>query len=47
MWRNIIGQTIYQILLFNGLLFYFRYNNTGGFNFIDQTPESDDCNWFA
>lgn len=46
MWRNIIGQTIYQIILFNGLLFYFRFNNTGGFNFIDSSATSDDCNWF-
>jgi len=44
MWRNIIGQTLYQIILFNGLLFYFRYNNEGTFNFIE--PSKGDCAWF-
>jgi magnesium-transporting ATPase (P-type) len=42
MWRNIIGQTLYQIILFNGLLFYFRYNNDK-FDFI---VGGDDCEWF-
>ncbi len=45
MWRNVIGQTIYQIILFNGLLFYFRYNNSG-YNFIDGSAASGDCAWF-
>lgn len=44
MWRNIIGQTIYQIALFNGLLFYFRYNNTSTYNFIERSK--GDCDWF-
>jgi magnesium-transporting ATPase (P-type) len=47
MWRNIIGQTIFQIILFNGLLFYFRFKNDGSFNFIDTSAGSDDCDWFG
>ena len=47
MWRNIIGQTIFQFILFNAFLFIIRFNPTGTYEFIDRAPGSDDCTWFV
>ena len=43
MLRNIIGQAIFQIILFCSILFYFRYDHEV-YDFIYE--ESTDCDWF-
>lgn len=43
MLRNIIGQAIFQIIVFCSLLFYFRYDHVV-YDFIYE--ETDDCKWF-
>ena len=43
MLRNIIGQAIFQIIVFCSLLFYFRYDHVV-YDFIYE--ETEDCNWF-
>lgn len=43
MYRNIIGQAIFQIIVFCSLLFYFRYDHVV-YDFIYE--DTDDCKWF-
>ena len=43
MLRNIIGQAIFQIIVFCSLLFYFRYDHVV-YDFIYE--ETEDCDWF-
>ena len=43
MLRNIIGQAIFQIIVFCSLLFYFRFDHVV-YDFIYE--ETDDCKWF-
>lgn len=43
MYRNIIGQAIFQLIVFCSLLFYFRYDHVV-YDFIYEDKE--DCDWF-
>ena len=44
MYRNIIGQAIYQLIIFCSLLFYFRYDHVV-YDFIYE-DDPRDCKWF-
>ena len=44
MLRNIIGQAIFQIIVFCSLLFYFRYDHVV-YDFIYE--DEGDCKWFV
>ena len=43
MYRNIIGQSIFQLIIFCSLLFYFRFDHVV-YDFIYE--DTEDCNWF-
>lgn len=43
MYRNIIGQAIYQLIVFCSMLFYFRYDHVV-YDFIYE--DINDCDWF-
>lgn len=44
MYRNIIGQAIFQLIVFCSLLFYYRYDHVV-YDFIYEDKE--DCDWFV